>query len=208
MWSDYVGLFLASTLYSLKKILKNISVSEIGNKTVLGKRRQDSGSWLFSDTLPGPFIIDPDSDSPSTLYVVHGDCVTLEQVSPSLQPLALLNADYLFINICNDKKSVLPIYSIMPHHHLNEAECLEYLKNIPSNLMKNLKYFNKLNTKWSCKNGWVLLGNWNKESYTDKLQNLGEGMACYISEVNPDYSAWEGELANYYSPLKTFFGIK
>ena len=71
------------------------------------------------------------------------------------------------------------------------------------NLIKNINSFKRKNNDWDCKHGWILMGNWNDSSFIDRLQNLGEGMTCWITDVNPDYSFWK-DKSNSYKPMKAF----
>jgi hypothetical protein len=78
---------------------------------------------------------------------------------------------------------------------------------LPS-LIKNIRNFNNKTTKWACKSGWALLGNWGKNKPLDKIQNLGEDIKCWTSEVNPDYKAWDSQKVNYFEPLMNITGIQ
>ena len=85
----------------------------------------------------------------------------------------------------------------------NKKSYENYIKNMPSNLIKNINSFKRKNNDWDCKHGWILMGNWNDSSFIDRLQNLGEGMTCWITDVNPDYSFWK-DKSNSYKPMKAF----
>ena len=202
MWCDYTGVYLADMMYLLNTIIEDNEIFEIGNKAVMGKRRQEEGNWLFNDILPGPFVV-ASGDLQSTLYIVHGDVNTLSKISDSLRCLASCNADYIVIKISDGNKSVMPIYSIVPPHHLNKKSYENYIKDMPSNLIKNINSFKRKNNDWNCNHGWILMGNWNDSSFIDRLQNLGEGMTCWITDVNPDYSFWK-DKSNSYKPMKAF----
>ncbi|MBC8486748.1 MAG: DUF2357 domain-containing protein [Bacteroidetes bacterium] len=201
MWSDYMGLFLADLLHSYQGVMSDKYIYSIGQKTVFGKRKQDTGKWLISDTMPGPFIIEVDSDKPGTLYLINGDRDTLINVSDSLQDLAILNADYLLICIRSDRQVVLPIYAILPSHHLSNEAHSRFVKDILPSLMQGLRMFKEHSTSWSCRNGWVLLGNWAHSQDFDKELDLGEGMTCWATAIDPDYNSWQSIANRCYEPL-------
>lgn len=202
MWCDYTGVYLADMMHSLNTIIEDNEIFEIGNKAVMGKRRQEEGNWLFNDILPGPFVV-ASGDLQSTLYIVHGDVITLSKISTSLKSLASFNADYIVIKISDGNKSVMPIYSIVPPYHLNKKSYENYIKEMPSNLIKNINSFKRKNNDWNCNHSWILMGNWNDSSFIDRLQNLEKGITCWISDVNPDYSFWK-DKSNNYEPMKAF----
>jgi len=201
MWVDFIGLFLSDVLFTFQKKKTDNYFKEIGKKTVFGKRKHDAGLWFLTDTLPGPYLVHPTSISPGTLYFIQGDWNTLINLSESLTDLSILNADYLLIYYYKVKKFVLPIYGIFPSHHLTYKDRKEYVNNMMPSLIKNIRIFNSKTTKWDCKNGWILLGDWDKNKPLDKIQNLGEGIKCWTSEVDPDYKVWGDQMENYFEPL-------
>ena len=208
MWADYMGLFLSDILFAFQKKMTDKSFLGIGEKTVFGKRKHEAGLWFLTDTLPGPYIVNPDSSTPGTLYFIQGDYDTLINLSESLAELSVLNADYLLIYFHSEKKIVLPIYGILPPHHLSNKDRGKYVNDLLPSLIKNIRNFNNKTTKWACKSGWALLGNWGKNKPLDKIQNLGEDIKCWTSEVNPDYNAWDSQKVNYFEPLMNITGIQ
>ena len=206
MWVEYVALFLVDILHAFQKIMTDENLVEIGQKTVFGNRRHASGSWFLSDALPGPFLVDPGSNSPGTLYFIQGDHDSLINLSETLADLSALNADYLLICFRDNQKTVLPIYGILPSHHLTKNDRTRYVNDMLPSLMKNIRSFNTMSTGWTCKNGWVLFGNWSQNKTADKVQNLKKGMKCWTSEVNPDYRDWEGNREKYFEPLMNICG--
>ena len=201
MWVDYLGLFLSDVLFSFQKTMTDKYLYEIGEKTVFGKRKHDAGLWFISDTLPGPYIVHPTSNTAGTLYFIQGDYDTLINLSESTSELSVLNADYLLIYLYAEKKTVLPIYGILPPHQLTNSDRKKYVNNMMPSIIKNIRIFNSGTTKWYCKNGWILLGDWDKNKPLDKIQNLGEGIKCWTSEVDPDYKVWVDQMENYFEPL-------
>lgn len=206
MWVEFVGLFLVDILHAFHKIMTDKNLVEIGQKTVTGKRRHVAGSWFLSDALPGPFLIDPNSDSPGTLYFIQGDHDSLVNLSETLAGLSALNADYLLICFRDNHKIVLPIYGILPSHHLTQNDRTHYVNDMLPSLMKNIRSFNTMSTEWTCKNGWILFGNWSQNKTIDKVKNLRKGMKCWTSEVNPDYRSWDDSRENYFEPLMNICG--
>ena len=197
MWTDYCALFLSYILLSYKESPDSFII-EIGKKTVHGKRNHDEGSSFVSDVLPGPFILNPDSSSISTLYFIDCNYDSLKKLDDSLIPLSLLNADYLFIIIHPDKKIVLPVYCILTPNHFSKDKQREYLSNMDSNLKENISYFNENEKKFSCKQGWILLGNWAMEK-VDSEQN-----SSFLSEVPSDFRNWRNNCEKYHEPLINF----
>jgi len=171
---------------------------EIGKKTVYGKRNHFEGSSFFPDVFPGPFILDPDSSSTSTLYFIDCNYESLKNLDDSLIPLSLLNADYLFIIIHPDKKLVFPVYCILTPNHFSKDEHREYLSSMDSNLKENISYFNENDKNFSCKQGWILLGNWAMEK-VDPGQN-----SSFLSEVPPDFRNWKNNFEKHHEPLINF----
>jgi len=205
MWVDFTGLFLANLIlsYQRKSLAK---IQRIGDKIVFGKRKQDSGKWFEHDTLPGPFIINGQSDLPSTLYCIEGNESALSSLFDEHCELTTLNADYLLILLTKTSKAVFPIYSILPPQHLNKIDCKQYVNNILPSLIKNVRCFDGEN-EWICKQGWVLLGNWPEVKYVDKVSNLGKGITCWTSSIEADYHSWEDSFNDYTSKLKAFIGV-
>lgn len=201
MWVDYLGLFLSDVLFSFQKTMTDKYLYEIGEKTVFGKRKHDAGLWFIYDTLPGPYIVHPTSNKTGTLYFIQGDYDTLINLSESTSDLSVLNADYLLIYLYAEKKTVLPIYGILPPHQLTNKDRKKYVNDMMPSLIKNIRIFNRNTTKWDCKNGWILLGNWDKNKPLEKIQNLGEGIKCWTSKVDPDYKVWGDNMENYFEPL-------
>ena len=208
MWTDFMALFLADVIFGFRNKMTDGYIIEIGKKTVFGKRKHDAGFWFLSDVLPGPYLIDPDSNTPGTLYFIQGDRDTLTNLSESLADLSVLNADYLIIYFRADQKIVLPIYGILPSHHLTKNDRKKHVDGMLPSLIKNIRTFNNRTPNWTCKNGWILLGNWGQTKTIDKVQHLGEGVKCWTSEVNPDYRAWKGNRESYFEPMMNITGIQ
>lgn len=208
MWADYMGLFLSDVLFAFQKKMTNKYFFEIGKKTVFGKRKHEAGFWFLSDTLPGPYLVHTTSNTSGTLYFIQGDCDTLINLSESLNDLSALNADYLLIYFHAEKKIVLPIYGIIPPHNFTKKDRGKYVNNLLPSLIKNIRIFNSKTTRWICKNGWILLGNWGGNKLLDKNQNLGEGIKCWTSVVNPDYKVWDAHRGNYFEPLLNITGTQ
>ncbi len=201
MWVDYLGFFLSDVLFAFQKTMTDKYLYEIGNKTVFGKRKHDAGLWFLSDTLPGPYIVHTTSNTPGTLYIIQGDRNTLINLSELTCELSALNADYLLIYFYAGKNIVLPVYGILPPHQLSNKNREKYVNDMMPSLIKNIRIINSKTTKWDCKNGWILFGDWDKNKPLDKIQNLGEGIKCWASEVDPDYKVWGDQMENYFEPL-------
>jgi len=205
MWVDFTGLFLADLVLSFKDGYPE-KMQLAGDKIVFGRRKQESGKWLVPDVLPGPFIVDCQNDNLGTLFCIEGTDSALSGLFGKNCELSVLNADYLLLLLTKNTKSVFPIYSIIPPQHLDNKECERYTNCALPTLIKNVRNFNGENS-WTCKHGWVLLGNWPETEYVDKVVNLGEGITCWMDAINPDYHAWQEDFYNYQSKLSTFLEI-
>lgn len=207
MWSDFLSLYLAQLVSSYQDSKQKSHIQMIGDKTVFGRRRQTSGKWFITDTLPGPFIIDRDSEVPATLYLIHGDYESLLGLSKDLLILASLNADYLFISSKGGQLSVLPIYAILPSHHLIEASHANYIEGILPSLMKNSRRFNDESSKVKLLGSWVLLGNWGQRTFEQKAKNLNANLSTWVTCVSPDYSFWKSSSDDAFEPIMTICGV-
>ena len=203
MWTDYCALFLSYTLLSYKESSDSLMI-EIGKKTVYGKRNHVKGSSFVSDVFPGPFILNPDSISISTLYFIDCNYESLKKLDDSLIPLSLLNADYLFIIIHPDKKIVLPVYCILTPNHFSKDEHREYLSSMDSNLKENISYFNENDKNFSCKQGWILLGNWAMEKVDSRQSGSANKIKSFLSDVPPDFRDWQNSIQRHHEPLINF----
>ena len=206
MWTDFIALFLVDILSGFRSAMKSEYFLEINQKTVFGNRKHDSGLWFLSDVLPGPYIVEPNSNNPGTLYFINGDHDSIIGISDSLSELTLLNADYIFIFIRNEVKTVLPVYGIIPSFHYTIPYRNKYVGKMLPSLSKNISAFNNISSEWVCKNGWVLHANWENTQVNDKHQNLGKGIKCYAHEVDPDYHTWPSNRENYFEPLLNLIG--
>ncbi|SVE08072.1 uncharacterized protein METZ01_LOCUS460926, partial [marine metagenome] len=94
---------------------------------------------------------------------------------------------------------------IIPHHHLSKSNRDKYIHDMLPSLSRNLRTFNTVSSDWTCKNGWVLLGNWDQNKTMDNIQYLGKGIKCWTSAVDPDYRQWAGNRENNFGPLRNIF---
>ena len=203
MWTDYCALFLSYTLLSYTGRLDN-SIIEIGKKTIYGNRNHIDGSSFLTDVFPGPFVLDPDSSNPATLYCIDCNYESLKKLDNSLVSLSVLNADYLLILIHPDKKMVLPVYCILTPHHFSEDEHNAYLSNMNSNLKENINYFKDYETNWNCTKGWILLGNWaEKKDFLNKKDSAKQ-IKSYFSIVPPDLRVWKNNVERHHKPIINF----
>lgn len=179
----------------------------MGKKTILAERKHEAGSWFLSDMLSGPYVINPDSEHPGTVYLIDGSYESLTRLSSDLGELAVLNADFLVLNSENGRVRVLPIYSMLPSNHISESEQISYINDVLPSLMKNIKKVNHRLTIGECLGGWVLLGNWGDVTTNSELKNLGEGITCWITSVSADYQAWMKDKSLFEQPLLSICGL-
>ena len=201
LWVDYMKIYLSSILYTFMTTLGPESMRFLGNKTILSDRRHRWGSWLLDDSLPGPFIIEPDSDTPTSLYVTDGSPEVLSGISPKLAILASLNADILIIASRDGELKVIPVYGLLPSHHLDDTAHAVYLEEILPSMMKAVRSFNLQFKRIKCLGAWTLLGNWHGNDVPSEAQNLREQLTCWITSVPAKSSEWTETSSSWEKPL-------
>jgi len=207
LWKDFVGIFISDLITNVNKKYDDNTLIQIGKKTVFGERKYNSGLRLFKDSLPGPFLINPDSDNSKTLYLINGDHQTLSNLSKDFTNLSKLNADYFLILLGKESKSVLPIYSIMPSYSFAEESLKVFIKKMHSSLLNQISENNIAFSNWLISDTWILLGNWPKEPFIDKITNLGQGINSWVNEVDPDFRYWVKDQDKYLKVVKNFLKI-
>jgi len=207
MWSEFLGIYLTHLMSGYQQLMTDSHIQPIGDKTVQGRRRHVSAKWLLSDTLPGPYIIDKNSDQPATLYLISGDWDTLEALSPALVSLAGLNADFLFISSKRGQLSVLPIYSIMPSNNLDQKKYPVFLEGIVPSLLNTFRCNKIESTDIDIIGAWVLLGNWANNVVDKDPSNTPGHISLWVTSVNPDYSFWKASSEDAFEPLMTICGV-
>lgn len=207
LWKDYTSIFLSEAIQSVQSELGDELMIRMGKKTILAERKHEAGSWFLSDMLSGPYVINPDSEHPGTVYLIDGSYESLTRLSSDLGELAVLNADFLVLNSENGRVRVLPIYSMLPSNHISESEQISYINDVLPSLMKNIKKVNHRLTIGECLGGWVLLGNWGDVTTNSELKNLGEGITCWITSVSADYQAWMKDKSLFEQPLLSICGL-
>jgi hypothetical protein len=206
LWVDYMKVYLSSSMYTFMDDLGADTVRLMGRKTLLSKRRHDLGRWLLEDGLPGPFLVEPDSEHPLSLYLLEGSRETLIKLSPDLAILSTLNADMLMLASVRGKVKVLPIYALLPSHHLDNSAHDNYVENILPGIMRAVRKFNSQCDSVQCVGGWVLLGNWRNVEHQPNTQSPGEGLGCWLTSVPADCSEWTASTSGWEEPLMSICG--
>ena len=206
-WADYMIVYLSSILQAFVEKLGPDIIQLLGHKTVLSERRHEMGRWLLDDCLPGPFIVNPQSVEPLSLYLVDGSQNTLSNLTPELESLSRLNADILILASGAGKLKVLPIYALLPSHHLEEAKHLEYIDNILPGMMKAVRKFNLGSKSAECIGSWVMLGNWNNNNHPNEVKNLRENLTCWLTSVPSDSRLWTSDSSKWEQPLLSICGV-
>ena len=207
LWSDFMGIFISDLITKLNDKYDDDTLVQIGKKTVFGERKYNSGLRMFRDTLPGPFLTNPNSENPKTIYLINGDQETLKNLSKDFTKLSKLNADYLLIVLGKKSKSVLPIYTIIPSHSFKEESLKVFIKKMHSSLLSQISN-NKLSfSGWFISDTLILLGNWTEEPLINKITNLGQRINSWVDEVNPDFRYWSKDLDNYLKIIQNFLKI-
>lgn len=207
LWRDYMTLFLSHAIHLLTDVLGPDTLVKLHEKTILGNRKHHFGEWFLDDILPGPFVMDPGSESPGSLYLLDGSRETLINADPQLEVCATLNADFCLIMSREDKVSVLPVYCVMPSPHLNSNQYEEFADQLLPSLLKELKQFSANSSSLQCIGGWILLGNWGQNTLPPVVNNLSKGLTCWLSEISSDSSEWNESQGSWENPLLGILGI-
>ncbi len=207
LWRDYMTLFLSHAIQILADVLGPETLVKLHEKTILGNRKHHCGQWLLNDVFPGPFVVEPQSDSPGTLYLLDGSRETLINADPQLEVCATLNADFCLVLSREDKVSVLPVYCVMPSPHFDSDQHEEFVDQLLPSMLKELKHFSATSSPVQCIGGWVLLGNWGQSTLPPLVKNLQEGLTCWLSEISCDSSEWSESQGSWENPLLGILGI-
>ncbi len=207
LWVDFTTIYLASAMQSLVDQLGAENIQMVGHKSVLTDRKHHSGEWLLKDSLPGPFIVEPDSKTPLSLYLFDGSHETLVSIDPDLGELSQLNADFLIVASRAGEQKVLPVYSILPSHHYDDRSHSMYLEKLMPSLMKNIRGFNEGDHLSKCVGGWVLLGNWSGREIIPSAKNMNMNMEYWMTSISPDTRKWNQESHHWEKPLLSICGI-
>lgn len=207
LWADYMKVYLSSIMDSFMGIFGPEAVQLIGEKTVLSERRHRWGAWLLEDSLPGPFLVNPRSKSPTSLYLLDGAYDELEQISPELASLGELNADVLVVSSNQGTIKAIPIYAMMPSHSLSNEDHSIYLEEMLPTMMKAVRAFNAGSTNIQCIGGWALLANWRDVEIPGEAKNLSEGLTCWTTSVPADCRNWADDKSNWTDPLFRICGV-
>jgi hypothetical protein len=207
LWSDFIGIFISDLITNLNDKYDDDTLVQIGKKTVFGERIFNSGQRIFKDTLPGPFLMNPNSENPKTIYLINGDQKTIKNLSKEFMKLSELNADYLLIVLEKKCKSVLPIYSIIPSHTLKNGALKVFIKKMNSSLLNQISNNKRSFSDWFISDTLILLGNWSEEPLINKITNLGQRINSWVDEVNPDFRYWNKDQNKYLKIIQTFLKI-
>jgi hypothetical protein len=207
LWVDYMKVYLSYSLLTFVNSLDPEAVRMMGHKTILSKRRHESGRWLLDDSLPGPFLIRPGSDNPLSLYALEGSRETLEGLATELAMLSALNADMLVITSRRGNLSVLPVYALLPSHHLDDSAHGTYIENMLPEMSRALSRFNAQNEVVRCVGGWVLLGNWRNVGHSESGQEPGTEPVCWLTSVPADSRKWVDGTEGRSHPMHLIFGV-
>jgi len=207
LWADYVKVYLSSILDSFMNSIGPETMQLIGQKTVLSERRHQWGRWLLDDSLPGPYLVEPNTETPMSIYLLDGRYKELSQISPELETLSALNADVLIVSSNHGRIKTIPIYAIMPSHHLSNEHHSIYLEEMLPTMMKAVRAFNTSSTNIQCLGGWALLANWRDVDVPTEAKNLSEGLTCWTTSVPADSRRWNDDNGNWADPLFSICGV-
>ena len=98
----------------------------------------------------------------------------------------------------------MPVYCILTPNHFSKDEHREYLSSMDSNLKENISYFNENEKNFSCKQGWILLGNWAMEKVDSRQSGSANKIKSFLSDVPPDFRDWQNSIQRHHEPLINF----
>lgn len=206
LWVDFVKLYLGTITNAFMESLGEDTISLIGNKTVLSERRHACGNWLFEDSLPGPFIVEPDSKQPLSLYLVEGNSQRLRSLSTDIEDLAILNADFIILTSRAGKLKALPVYALLPSYHLSDNTYANYIEGLIPSLKSAVTNYHSFDSAIECVGGWILLSNWRFSEYPAKTHDQ-QGLRYWISSVPADAREFSTMDSNWDEPLLTLCGV-
>ena len=205
LWSDFMAIFIADTIHSWIEHTKPRICIEVGEKIVQGLRQRETGKWLLSDVMPGPFILGQKKKHAGTLYVLDGQ--SWDALGDGLFSISVLNADYLFLWLTAESISVLPIYAMLPPPSWEGAELAQKLKEQAENVLASMKQFSHHSKKVKCQGAWILQGNWLNEVFPETESLSKNEHTCWQTAIRPDYSSWQGLEPNRFNPITSLVDI-
>jgi hypothetical protein len=209
LWVDYMASYLAIVVNAFAELLGPEMITHIGEKTVLAKRKHSEGTWILPDSLPGPFIVDQGDEAPLTLYLIDGNLESLENLSPKLTGLAVLNADYFLISSQAGNLEALPVYAMMPAPHLQVSKYKTLNEKMHPSLVEHLELYNNSQPEVHCHGGWILQANLTHSlDQTDLIKPKREdSLECWVSLIQAESGNWIENRYCWESPILSMCGV-
>ena len=203
LFTNYLTFYLADTIVHWFKSTRALIAVPIAEKVVQAQTRQQSGSWLLPDVLPGPLVLGTSDDNTGTFYAIDGaSCGALGDFA---EPLSLLNADFLLVWLTAGEQAVLPIY-------VNTCDGCEAPDAVVSKteacVLNSAAAFNKAHQDWRCIGGWVFHDSQNVGEMVGVDSENGGHITCWQTSMKTGASGWRTLSTERFAPLSNLTGFK
>lgn len=206
MWRDRVGVYTAeSVLAWLKQSSYGICVP-MAERVVQAHPRNDHGSWLLADIMPGPFVVGRDAARAGSLYVA--DTAALGPLDASLQECSSLAADYFVFWISGAAIRVLPIYAVWPSPvELAADDYPDVRDRLGEDVLRSISYFNRHSAHVHAVGALLV----HPDCYSSSDGAMfgatdSDDTTCWHARLAPDVSGWPLADAARYSPFNAVVG--
>lgn len=205
LWSDYLGVYLADTMLTWCEVTPPPIFMEAGDKIVQAEFRHRFGRWLLRDVMPGPFILGKDDASIGTLYLLDGN--SCEALGSEMERLSVLNADYIFVWLSQQRRRLLPVYAYLAPPDLERRDLAHSLNQIAENVLSSVKKFNSKFDDLECAGALVLHGHWSNNTLLEGYQSIHQGLCCWQSAPSPDIFSWSTLDRYRFMPIASLVGM-
>jgi len=178
---------------------------EAGEKIVQAEFRHRFGRWLLPDVMPGPFVLGKDNANIGTLYLIDGN--SCEALGSEMERLSVLNADYIFIWISQQRQRLLPIYAYLTPPGLEQLDLEHSLNPIAENVLSSVKKFNSKFDDLECAGALVLHGHRSNNTLLGGYQSIHQGLCCWQFAPPPDISSWSTLDRYRFMPIASLIGV-
>jgi len=155
--------------------------------------------------MPGPFILGKDEASVGTLYLLDGN--SFEALGSKMEKLSVLNADYIFIWLSQQRRRLLPVYAYLAPPDLEERDLALSLNQIAKDVLSSVKKFNSKYDDLECTGALVLHGHWSDNKLLEGYQSIHQGLYCWQSAPSPDILSWSTLDRHRFLPITSLVGI-
>ena len=206
LWSDYLGVYLADTILTWCEMAASPPIfMEVGEKIVQAEFRHRFGRWLLCDVMPGPFILGKDDDSIGTLYLL--DRNSCDALGSEIERLSVLNADYIFVWLSQQRRRLLPVYAYLAPPDLYQRDLEHSLNQIAKDVLSSVNKFNSKLDDLECSGALVLHGHWSNNKILEGYQSIHQGLCCWQSAPSPDIFSWSTLDKYRFMPIASLVGV-